>query len=203
MHIAIEGVDGVGKTTVCEMLAKRLGYKFVEKPLHYLFDSDDTFDNYLRIRDYVNVQKNKVFTSWFYGLGNIFLYHKFKGENIITDRHFVSNWFWSGDDSSRPVFECMISLIGKPDYTFLVYADEDTVVQRLKKRDINDSDLAKASLIPGAYKKMEKFLVDFGMKYQRIDTNNRSPSEVVNTILQILSEYPSFDIRTPGAETAK
>ena len=30
-HIAIEGMDGVGKTTTCKLLAERLGYKFIEK----------------------------------------------------------------------------------------------------------------------------------------------------------------------------
>lgn len=30
-HIAIEGMDGVGKTTASKLLAKRLGYKFIDK----------------------------------------------------------------------------------------------------------------------------------------------------------------------------
>lgn len=35
-HISIEGMDGVGKTTLSNRIAEKLGYKFVEKPLHYL-----------------------------------------------------------------------------------------------------------------------------------------------------------------------
>ncbi|MBN2150943.1 MAG: AAA family ATPase [Candidatus Lokiarchaeota archaeon] len=192
MHVAIEGVDGVGKSTVCELLAKRLGFKFVEKPLHYLFDAEGAFDNYLRIRDYVNKQTDKVFTAWFYGLGNIFLYHRFKGEHIITDRHFLSNWFWSGDEASRPVFECMIRLIGKPDFTFILYADEEVVVRRLKQRDSSDSDLAKTHLVSEAYKKMEKFLLDYQMNYCTVDSSHRTPAQVVDAIIEHLSEDPSF-----------
>lgn len=30
-HIAIEGMDGVGKTTTARMLAARLGYRYIEK----------------------------------------------------------------------------------------------------------------------------------------------------------------------------
>ena len=37
IHISIEGMDGVGKSTTCKLLAEKLGYIFVEKPLHYLF----------------------------------------------------------------------------------------------------------------------------------------------------------------------
>ena len=43
MIVAIEGMDGVGKTTACKLLAERLGYKFVEKNLHFLFDENDKY----------------------------------------------------------------------------------------------------------------------------------------------------------------
>ena len=33
-HISIEGMDGVGKSTTCRLVAERLGYIGVEKPLH-------------------------------------------------------------------------------------------------------------------------------------------------------------------------
>lgn len=186
MHIAIEGLDGVGKTTTCKKLAEKLGYKFIEKPLHYLFDSPDSFENYFRIRDYVNIQTNYKFTSWFYGLGNILTYHLFGQENIITDRHFVSNYTWSGDETSRPVFECLIKLIGKPDITIILFAEEDTLKARLKKRDINDRDLKKTHLNLFALKKMEEFLKEYEMKYYTIDNSNLKVDEVVKRIISIL-----------------
>ena len=194
-HIAIEGADGVGKTTVCKKLAEKLNFKFIEKPLHYLFDSENEFKNYIRIRDYVNAQDNKIFTSWFYGLGNIFVYHKFKGENIITDRHLVSNYFWSGDSSSKAVFDCMISLIGKPDYTFLLYANEDTVRKRLLSRDKNDPDIIKTPLISEVYSKMENFLIDQKMRYKFIDSSKFTANEVVDKILAYLSKETKIKLK--------
>ena len=35
-HISIEGMDGVGKTTTCRLLAEKLGYEFVDKNLRFL-----------------------------------------------------------------------------------------------------------------------------------------------------------------------
>ncbi|OPY34228.1 MAG: thymidylate kinase [Methanomassiliicoccales archaeon PtaU1.Bin124] len=182
MHIAIEGMDGVGKTTVSTLLAKRLGFDFVEKPLHYLFDEDEGFANYERIRDYVNMQNDRVFTSWFYGLGNVYLYHRFRGRNIVTDRHLVSNYLWSGTEASYPVFDCLVDLIGHPDFTFLLYADSEIVRSRLMKRCPADSDMKKAELIPWAYEKMEGFLKGKGMRYLRIDTEKLTPEEICNII---------------------
>ena len=49
MHIAIEGIDGVGKSTAAKNLAERLGFTLVEKPLHFLFDEDGNEDNFWRI----------------------------------------------------------------------------------------------------------------------------------------------------------
>ena len=33
VHLSIEGMDGIGKSTTCKLLAKRLGFFFVEKPV--------------------------------------------------------------------------------------------------------------------------------------------------------------------------
>ena len=113
VHISIEGMDGVGKSTTCQLLAQRLGYKFVEKPLHYLFDeSEDKYDEYLKIRDKVNANPNRIFTSWFYGLGSIYMYELFKNTNIVTDRHFVSNYAWSGSETNSEIYDLLIQNLG-------------------------------------------------------------------------------------------
>ena len=63
MHIAIEGMDGVGKSTISQRLANHLGFTLVEKPLKYLLDLEGEDQNYIRIRDYVNKQPNRLLSS--------------------------------------------------------------------------------------------------------------------------------------------
>ena len=82
-HISIEGMDGVGKTTICNDIANKSDFIHVEKPLEKLFG----FENYIEIRNKVNNIQNRVFTSWFYGLSNIYLYEKYKDKYVVTDRH--------------------------------------------------------------------------------------------------------------------
>jgi thymidylate kinase len=188
MHIAIEGIDGVGKSTIAQRLADRLAFTYVEKPLKYLFDNPGEDHNYIRIRDYVNKQPDRFFTSWFYGLGNIFLYHKFKGQNIITDRHLVSNYCWSGAQESEPVFDLLVKELGSPDFTFLIYASPDVVISRIKKRDQDDPDTTKARLIPELYPKMEGFLKRYNMKYLLIDSSNLAVNQIITIILDTLKQ---------------
>ena len=188
MHIAIEGIDGVGKSTISKKIAEYLGFKYVEKPLHYLFDEGDSFGNYIRIRDFVNKQTDRVFTSWFYGLGNIYTFMQYKGENIVTDRHLLSNYFWSGTLESEPVFDLLLQKIGYPCFTFILYASPETVLKRISERNIYDPDIEKIKFIPELYEKMEKFCVKHKMPYLIIKTDDLTLDEEVGLILKKIKD---------------
>lgn len=186
-HISIEGMDGVGKSTTCQLLAKKLGYKFVEKPLHYLFDeSEDKFDEYLRIRDKVNANPNRIFTSWFYGLGSIYMYELFKDENIITDRHFASNYAWSSSDNNEEVYDLLVEKLGVPKLTVILYAPSEIIAKRLISRNKNDSDIAKAKKSEIIYSKMIEFCKSKKLPFVVIDTSSLTPEQVVAKIVEEL-----------------
>ena len=186
-HISIEGMDGVGKSTTCELLAKRLGYKFVEKPLHYLFDKNsDSFEEYIRIRNQVNANSNRIFTSWFYGLGSIYMYELFKDSNIVTDRHLASNYAWSGTKDNKEVYELLVKKLGVPKLTVILYAPSDVIVERLKGRNKQDSDIAKAKNSEVIYSRMIDFCNDYKFPFIIIDSSKLSPIEVVDKICEAI-----------------
>lgn len=183
-HIAIEGMDGVGKTTASKLLAKRLGYKFIDKNLRELFDDGDSYDNYIRIRDKVNASPDRLFTAWFYALGNIYLHTAHEKENIVTDRYFLSNYAWSGTENNDEVYDLLVKKIGFPDLTVILYADEHAILSRLRHRNELDSDIKKVILAKEKYEKMIYFCEKYKMPYMVIDTSNLSPEEVVEVIVK-------------------
>ncbi len=188
IHISIEGMDGVGKSTTCKLLAEKLGYKFVEKPLHYLFDKDETeFDKYIEIRDKVNSNPNRIFTSWFYGLGSVYMYEMFKDSNIVTDRHFASNYAWSGSDNNDEVYELLIKKLGVPKLTVILYSPSDVIVKRLINRDKEDKDIQRAKQSEKIYEKMIECCKKYSMPYLVIDTSNLTPDQVVSKILEVIN----------------
>ena len=183
-HIAIEGMDGVGKTTTGKLLAQKLGYEFVDKNLRFLFDEGDSYENYFRIRDKVNASPDRLFTSWFYGLGNIYLHTLFSDKNIVTDRYLLSNYAWSGTEDNIEVYDLLVKKLGFPDLTVILYADDTAIANRILGRDREDTDIEKVKLAKEKYEKMICFCEHYKMPYMVIDSSVLSPDEVVELILK-------------------
>ena len=104
MEIIMEGMDGVGKTTIAKKLCKKYRFKYVDRPLQHLFSigklgSEDDIDFQKRL--------NKIFKedskiqAWITGLGDIYNAIKYKGENVIIDRGVISNYFWNGNKENE------------------------------------------------------------------------------------------------------
>ena len=186
-HISIEGMDGVGKSTTCKLLAEKLGYKFVEKPLHYILDDDeDDVTQYQRVAKIVNANSNRNFTAWYYGLNNIYLYERFEDQDIVTDRHIVSNYCWSGSDYNDDIYDLILKKIGKPKLTVILYARPEEILKRLKHRDINDSDISKVSKSEKAYERMIYFCEKKKLDYMVVDTEGKTPEMIVEEIVERL-----------------
>ena len=183
-HISIEGMDGVGKTTTGKLLAKKMGYEFVDKNLRFLFDENGSYENYFKIRNKVNASSDRLFTSWFYGLGNIYLHTIYADKSIVTDRYFLSNYAWSGTDDNREVYDLLVKKLGFPDLTVILYASEDAIKSRIIGRNTYDSDLVKLDYSKEKYEKMIGFCERYKLPYMVIDSTNLTPEQVVEVILK-------------------
>lgn len=184
-HISIEGMDGVGKSTTCKLLAEKLGYTFVEKGLQYLYGSKE---EYQRIAKIVNANPDRNFTAWYYGLNNLFTYNQFKDKNIVTDRHIVSNYCWSGTNDNMDIYNLILKKIGKPTLTVILYASPEVIEKRLKTRNIHDRDLSKVKLAEAAYERMIYFCELKKLPYMVIDTGKLSPEEIVSLIIERIGD---------------
>lgn len=191
MKIAIEGMDGVGKTTIAKKLAEDLNFMYVDKPLHYLLDGTED-ETYMKLNNILRKMYNLddyVIKAWMIGLGNLYSCRHFKNENIILDRHLVSNYFWNGSEESNIVFRTLIDLIGVPDMTILLYASTKTRQERLALRDNKDRDLFDPEILVEGYEKMKNFLEEFNIPYIPINTENKTLEDVYRTVYQEVEKY--------------
>lgn len=190
-HLSIEGMDGVGKTTLCRLLAQKLRLEFVEKPWHYLLEdaelcekNGNDFAPYQKLARTVNQNPNRIFTSLFYGLGSVLMYERFKDSCIVTDRHLASNYAWSGTDTNGDVYDLLVRKLGKPELTVILYARKEVIVERLKKRDKNDKDIARAEKADEIIRKMTAFCEMYQFPYIKIDTEGKTPEELSDIIVE-------------------
>ena len=70
----------------------------------------------------------------------------------------------------------------------ILYANEQIVYNRIKNRDLLDTDTEKTKFIPVAYKKMKDFCEKYKMPFTLIDSSNLTQLEVVEIIINKLKE---------------
>ena len=180
MMIAVEGMDGVGKTEISKHICDNHGFTFIEKPLHYFYNdgAEQKYADLMKVANRMYDIYDNVLKSWYIALGNIYVARMFKDEDIVIDRHLVSNYYWNGSIDSDPVFRALIETSGTPDLTILLYATSKTRMERIAKRDKNDPDLDDPEKKDDGYNKMISFLEKFNLPYLVIDTENITLDEV-------------------------
>ncbi len=181
-------MDGVGKTSTSKLVAEKLGFIFVEKPLHYIVDEGCDTTNYRKIAKAVNSDKDRNFTAWYYGLNNIYVYDKFKGQNIVTDRHIVSNYAWSGTEYNDDIYNLILKKIGAPILTVILYSDKESIIKRLMKRDPNDKDIERVVESERIYSRMIDFCQKKKMPYVIVDSSKLTLEETADRIIEKYKE---------------
>ena len=185
MRIAIEGMDGVGKTTLAKILVKKLDYEYVDKPFKFLFDGLNLDENEIKNIEWKLYEtQDEALITLFYGMGLLYGTRCNLSENIIYDRHFVSNYYWHGTEETETLHNELIKLCGEPDLTILLKAKISTRMKRIYDRNHDDKDLSNCAMYDDGYDKMEKFLESNGFDYIVIDTDNLMPDEVADIALK-------------------
>lgn len=184
MIVAIEGMDGVGKTTVAKSIEKDLNFTYVKDPLKDLFEIDNT--HLAKISEKIFSQPDDKLISWYLGLGDCYALSSNKNKNIVMDRHVLLNYFWNGNESTEKIFETQIELFGKPDLTILLTASSETRMKRISARNPKDPDLNKPTMKEYGYDKMIKFLDKYKFNYVIVDTETLSISETLEKCKNLL-----------------
>ena len=191
MKIAIEGMDGVGKSTIAKLISDKNDLMYLEKPLTNLMETKDIDGkrNLQNISENIYDLDDEILKAWFFGLGNLYSFINYKDKDLIIDRHFASNYFWNGTERSKPIYKLMMNIIGKPDITIVLYASVKTRLERIAKRNNTDYDLIDKEKHVYGYDKMINFLKEFDIPYVIIDTEEKSIEDICAEIQKIIDSY--------------
>jgi len=185
MIIAIEGHDGVGKTTLAKALVARLGFVYIKHPIKDILSVDD--DRCLEIIKNVIKSDSPKLIAWFLAFNDMCALNA--DENAILDRHSLLNYYWNGGTATEAIFELSQKLFGKPDLTLLLTASNEVRIDRIKKRDSKDADLKNTAILKADNDKLIDYLEKYKFNYTIIDTDSLTAEEVEDIALREISHY--------------
>jgi len=187
MKIAIEGMDGVGKTTIAKELAKRNNFKYIGDSIHQLFGFTDSNSSYCKMfqdkEDEIFLKSgNDILRAWLCSLGNIYTATQVEEKDIIIDRHILSNFQQNGTKENVKMYQTLVELRGMPDMSVILYASPEVRLNRIYRRNKEDKDLKDSSISVDEYGRMIKFAKKFNMPYIIIDTEEKSIEDIIQEI---------------------
>ena len=190
MTICVEGLDGVGKSTLVKNLSEGLGIKTVSRPIDSLLLHDKE-SSYKVMENIYNYSPNLI--AMYYLMGNLSALEDGKKEDAILDRGFVSTYYFSCNDENRELFDFYADHYGFPDLTIILYASIEERVRRIQSRDSKDQDLGKKRIYVDGYDKVFEAIRRYNIPHIVIDTEHLGEVETSKKALELVRDYMSSE----------
>ena len=189
MHIAIEGLDGTGKTSTAKLLAELLGFQYHSKALHRMknFDAPDRYDNFITLNECVDSAPSARFE---YGMRAAFLNDRLSRVDTVTERYFCSNYAANPSPDTIQSIRKVIELLGAPDLTVILYCRPEVNYQRMYERNPDDKDFHKLQERENFYANIRKCAEIFNLPKMFLDTSDLTLNEVCAQLVDIVRKLP-------------
>lgn len=173
LFITLDGVDGVGKTTVSRLLAEELGGVYYKSPSveflemrHKLEEPVNIFGRYCFYRLAVQKDSQNIQTL-------------LNSNVVICDRYIASTFAYHFVmDNDIKIIHNEIGLL-QPDFAFLLTANSNTRNQRILKRNESKNWIENNSIL---LDNIQDVFLSLGLI--EIITDNLTPNQIVNNIVK-------------------
>lgn len=180
LFVVIEGMDGVGKTTITKLIAEQLNgtnYKTPPSELNSIRDNIDNSNKHTKFFYYLS--------TTYYASDNIRSIIK-SGKSVVCDRYYQTTFSAYDDEVVNLVnSEQIIDKLYKPDFCFLLTISEKERLKRLKKRDYLSKDDIES--IDNKVLREEQMFKYHQMGMIKIDTTKKTEGDIVNKIFRIMN----------------
>lgn len=193
MLIALEGMDGVGKSSLSRLCARLLGGSPVVKAVHPLCHPERTIDNFLNVSDLVLSSQSELLSRCQFGVRGIFIYYRLNDVPMVADRFYASN-LWHVERRDADI-QRLVDLVGVPEKTILLYASESILRKRIEGRDAHDKDLEKIDLAESAYSLMRDRFAKLAIPFVELSTEALSLDEIAKTITRLYGREKPHHVR--------
>lgn len=185
VFIALEGMDGTGKSTLARALAEALDAKLLRTPAQALSTVRPTIDTALA--------PSAVATQLFYASTVALASAEADsllaaGRSVVVDRYWASTLAYAACRERCVDLGSVARTLRSPDLTVYLSTDEGVRARRLVRRGMSLADrdsIVQRAALRGAY---EVALADFpGRRLLRLDTSDRSLARLVSEVRGVIA----------------
>lgn len=205
--IGVEGVSGVGKTTICEELGERYSEVTAtpDEPSHDLYTAIDTAleaeDDYYNRHGYPGAEGLLFMSQRLFELREFVQPALQQDKIVLHDRSFYSPCVYSTvlvqneypDEDRRDLFERFVALRSqisyRPDYNILLTDDAEECVERRGDRDGQGFDHAEQSFQRSVYDAFHDLLATQD-DVTVVDVEGSDPSETAKRVAAAIDPLP-------------
>ena len=187
MLISVEGMDGVGKSTIVGAISHFLNIPVIEKPIKSLLILEQKQSHKIKEKIYGEYSEN--IQAMYYLMGYLSALELGNQNDFILDRGFLSTYYFSYCKKNSNLFDFFAENYGFPDLTVVLYASITERIKRIKNRDKNDHDLNKGRLYVDDYTKYFNAIEKYSIPSVIINTEKLSKVEVVKLVIEIIDYW--------------
>ena len=181
MFVALEGADGTGKSTLCVILAKKLG------AIHYLTPPKQ----YLARREYVDKNSSteehyRFYRDGIYDASREIQEALARGQKVVSDRYWLSTYTYHQVMGMQVSVDDFRSVV-MPTVTIILSLSKEVQKKRLTQRGLSFEDQKMIERQQELAVAFYRNVLEFGIPFLMIDTQRFTPDACADIVLQSLS----------------
>jgi thymidylate kinase len=189
LRIALEGLDGCGKSTLCQYLASTYCYDVLPTPLPALKMFRETIDACL---DPSPLARVAYYTANVHRAGDIAKEYVDHGHTIVLDRYWLSTRVYGAMQATEFPYDAHEKILAPMDFTFFLHVPLEERQRRMQSRSRLEAH-DRMTLNPETAEKIRELYLDYGRnsihgRFIDLDCAGLSVAQLADCIHQHLKQ---------------